>query len=117
MVAYNPFTKEVITVIQQENTNTQTNISLIKEIVKANPDRKKIKIRLDNASMNKSKELFDFIKQQNVKIELIFQAPYSPHLNLIERLWKFSKRNSSQINTIQHLLNSKMLSLTFLKQK
>lgn len=90
--AYNPITKDVITVIQKENTNTKTNIALFKKLIKANPDKKKIKIRLDNASMNKSKELYDFIKKQEIKIELIFQPPYSPHLNLIERLWKYSKK-------------------------
>jgi transposase len=105
--AYNPITKEVITVIQEENTTTETNIALIKKLIKANPNKKKIKIRLDNASMNKSKDLFNFIKKQKIKIELIFQPPYSPHLNLIERLWKFAKKK---------LLSNKYYS-TFIKFK
>ena len=27
----------------------------------------------------------------NLKIDLVFLPPYSPNLNLIERLWKFTK--------------------------
>ena len=40
---------------------------------------------MDCAGINKSKEIFNFIKEQNkqkTKIEILYTPPYSPHLNL-----------------------------------
>jgi len=75
--------------------DTQSNIELLKKILEKNQDKHRITIVLDNAPMNKSHELFDFIKENNKcgpVIELMYTPPYSPHLNLIERLWRFLKK-------------------------
>jgi transposase len=91
--AYNPITHKVITIDYEDNTTSQHNIELVQKIIKSNPDKKKITLILDNASMNKSKDFKDFIyKQSDIKIHLFFLPPYSPNLNLIERLWRFSKK-------------------------
>jgi transposase len=42
-------------------------------------------IVMDNASWHKSKELQDVFDE--FKVELMFQPPYSPDLNSIERIW------------------------------
>ncbi len=46
----------------------------------------KIKLVLDSAGYHRS----DAVKNEakNLNIELIYLPPYSPNLNLIERLWK-----------------------------
>jgi transposase len=93
--AYNIKTHEVIAICQEENITTKSNIELIKKIITKNQDKRKITIILDNAKMNKNNEIFNFVKEQNktgTKIELMYTPPYCPHLNLIERLWRFTKK-------------------------
>ena len=45
---------------------------------------------LDNARYQKCRLVQDLAATLN--IELLYLPPYSPNLNLIERLWKFVKR-------------------------
>ena len=93
--AYDIKSHKLISICQEDNVNTKSNIALFKKIISLNPDKKKITIILDNARFNKSKEIFKFVKKQNKghpKIELMYTPPYSPHLNLIERLWRFLKK-------------------------
>lgn len=53
-------------------------------------DGKKIKIILDNARYNRAYLVQDKAKELN--IDLIYNVPYCPNLNLIERVWKFLKK-------------------------
>jgi transposase len=45
---------------------------------------------LDNARYQKCKIVTELAEE--LKIELLYLPPYSPNLNLIERLWKFVKK-------------------------
>jgi transposase len=47
-------------------------------------------IILDNARYNHAKEVI--ILADKLGIKLLFLPPYSPNLNLIERVWKFLKK-------------------------
>ena len=49
-----------------------------------------ITIVLDNARYQRCKLVME--KAVELEIELLFLPPYSPNLNLIERLWKFVKK-------------------------
>lgn len=49
-----------------------------------------ITIVLDNARYQRCKLVIE--KAEELGIELLFLPPYSPNLNLIERLWKFVKK-------------------------
>jgi len=49
-------------------------------------------IILDNAKYYRSKLVQEFL-EKNPRIHFIFLPPYSPNLNIIERLWKFFKKN------------------------
>jgi transposase len=49
-----------------------------------------ITLVLDNARYQHARAVKELAKQLN--IELLFLPAYSPHLNLIERLWKFVKK-------------------------
>ena len=51
---------------------------------------KKIVIILDNARYNHAKEVVRLADKLGIK--LLFLPPYSPNLNLIERVWKFLKK-------------------------
>ena len=43
---------------------------------------------LDNASAHTTPKLAAFLAQHQDRLGLVFQPTYSPHLNLIERLWR-----------------------------
>jgi len=69
---------------------------------------------LDNARYQRCTTVNTLAAQLN--LELIFLPPYSPNLNLIERLWKFVKSNAYIQSTIQSLRILKMQSLTACKK-
>ena len=92
---YNPVTNETIC-IEQEGTcavNQDSNIKLVDKIKYLHPELTKIYIFMDNAKSNKGKLFKEYIKNLNdLKVEIIYLPAYSPNLNLIERLWKYSKK-------------------------
>ena len=49
-----------------------------------------ITLVMDNARYQRCKLVMDFAKIHG--IELLFLPPYSPNLNLIERLWRYVKK-------------------------
>lgn len=49
-----------------------------------------ITLVLDNAKYQRCQKVTDYAK--DIGIELLFLPTYSPNLNLIERLWKFTKK-------------------------
>lgn len=46
---------------------------------------------LDNASAHTTPKLDAFLSQHQERLQLVFQPTYSPHLNLIERLWRLMR--------------------------
>lgn len=85
----NPGTNEVI--IREDKTiNAQSTIELFKEVEEKNKNMDNIYIIVDNARYYKNKILTEHL--QSSKIKLIFLPPYSPNLNLIERLWRFMRK-------------------------
>jgi transposase len=46
---------------------------------------------LDNASAHTTQKLEPFAQQNQSRLELVFLPTYSPHLNLIEILWRFMR--------------------------
>ena len=75
---------------EDESINAESTIALFQQIEEANPFAKQIFIIADNARYYRSKLVKDYV--DNSIIEIIFLPPYSPNLNLIERLWKFLHR-------------------------
>ena len=70
--------------------NKESSLRLCRKIEARHPKAKKIHLFLDNASYYKAKWLEEQLKGS--KIVLHFLPSYSPNLNLIERLWKFFKK-------------------------
>ena len=86
--AYNPDNQD-FTFVEDTTINAETIIKLAKKIIQKYPSNKSITIYLDNAKYHKNQKVKDFLATQtNVKFD--FLPPYSPNLNLIERLWKFT---------------------------
>lgn len=87
--AYDPINQDVI-IKDYKTINAESIIDFIKTLLKKYPNCM-IHIILDNAKYQKNKKIAEYIKDKKVK--LIFLPTYAPNLNLIERLWKFGKKN------------------------
>lgn len=73
-----------------DSVNAQSTIALFKKIETANKKAGKIYVICDNARYYRSKLVKKYLKKSKIKIK--FLPPYSPNLNLIERLWKHFKK-------------------------
>ncbi len=93
--AYNPLTNEFIGIEQcgKVAVDQVSNIQLMEKIRNLHPKLTKIYIFLDNAPSNKSKKFTEYVNNlKDVEVVLKYLPAYSPNLNLIERLWKYSKK-------------------------
>ena len=73
-----------------DSVNAQSTIELFKKLELQYPYADRIVIVCDNARYYKSEMVSKYLKYS--KIELKFLPPYSPNLNLIERLWRFMNK-------------------------
>jgi transposase len=80
---------EVIT-LESNTINAQTTRQLYEKVLALNPLSKTIYIISDNARYYRNKELIEWL--ETTKIKPVFLPPYSPNLNIIERLWKFLRK-------------------------
>lgn len=87
--AINLQTKEVL-YVEDERINAQTMIMLLSLIVEKQKIGK-IHIILDNARYYHAQLVKDFLRN-HPRVVLHFIPPYSPNLNIIERLWKILKK-------------------------
>jgi transposase len=87
--AINAITKEVITISNTTYITSATLIDFLKLLKEKFAD-KPIAIVLDNARYQHCFLVTTFAK--SLGIHLLFLPPYSPNLNIIERLWKFTKK-------------------------
>ena len=92
--ALNAITHELTTVTNTTYINATSVCDLLKKL--AENARKPITLVVDNARYQRCRLVIELAQELN--IELLFLPPYSPNLNLIERLWKLTKK---------HCLNSK----------
>lgn len=87
--ALNAVTHELVTVCNDSYINAKSVCDLLKLLAEQNIGVP-ITLVLDNARYQKCYFVRDYAASLN--IELLFLPPYSPNLNLIERLWKFVKK-------------------------
>jgi transposase len=78
-------------VIESDSINAQSTVILLEEMMRKQP-LGLLYIILDNARYYRSEIVQSFVRK-NKRIRLVFLPPYSPNLNVIERLWKFFKKN------------------------
>ena len=83
------FVSKKVTTVANDTYITSAQICEMLLKLAADYMEKPIHIILDNASFQKCGLVRDLAAQ--LGISLIFIPPYSPNLNLIERLWKFTK--------------------------
>ena len=89
--AYDPITHEAITVTNDTYINQWVFGEFLDKIADAYAGTgRPITLVLDNARYQKCQSVAD--KAKELGIELLYLPPYSPNLNLIERLWRFVKK-------------------------
>jgi transposase len=76
--------------IDCESVNAESTKKLYQKAIDRHPEAKTIYIISDNARYYRNKTLTKWIKETN--IVQVFLPPYSPNLNLIERLWRFLRK-------------------------
>ena len=74
-----------------DSVNAQSTIRLLEKLKEENQSKRRIYIYSDNARYYRSKLLKAYLAE-NPQFVLVYLPPYSPNLNLIERLWKFLKK-------------------------
>jgi len=89
--AYDPIRREVVTLTNDTVVNQVTFCALLDKIAVCYADMGlPVTLVLDNARYQKCQSVFD--KADALGIELLYLPAYSPNLNLIERLWRFVKK-------------------------
>lgn len=89
LAALNAVSHELIMVSNESYINAHRMCELLDKLVMLGLSIP-ITLVLDNARYQKCRLVFE--KAEALGIELLYLPPYSPNLNLIERLWKFVKK-------------------------
>jgi transposase len=83
-----------------QNLNAQSLIELFTLMMAKHPDTKHFRIYLDNARYHHARVLKEWIALTQQTCGVVFDLKhlpaYSPNLNLIERLWKFLRKEALQ---------------------
>jgi transposase len=87
--AYNAITKKVLTVVNESYINSESVCEMLR-LLRRSHIGEAIAIVLDNAGYQRCHLVKDLAKE--LGITLLYLPSYSPNLNLIERLWKFVKK-------------------------
>ena len=85
----NAVTQELVTITTHDYINALSVCELLERLHQLCSDLP-IVLVMDNAPYQKCKLVLE--KAQHLNIQIVFLTPYSPNLNLIERLWKFVKK-------------------------
>jgi transposase len=82
---------DFVSVRTSGSINADTVCELLRNLDKAYPGEE-ITLVMDNARYQRNKKVF--AEAEEYGIELLFLPPYSPNLNLIERVWRLTKTKS-----------------------
>ena len=88
--AINPVSLQPTILLTEDNCSAEVIEAFLEEIKKQYNKAKTICIIVDNARYQRSNLVQTTAKFFN--IDLLFLPPYSPNLNLIERLWRYFKK-------------------------
>jgi transposase len=98
--AVDPRTCDVIT-RQSDWIDENAICELLKAISSKNQDQKHVYVVMDNARYNKSEKVRKLAKKLNLTLKYI--PPYSPNLNLAERLWRFLREEVLSLKNYESL--------------
>jgi transposase len=78
--------------MESSSCNAKTFQQFLAYILNEHPG-KQIVMVLDNAKIHHAKLLQPFLETYKERLTLFFLPPYSPNLNLLERVWKWLKES------------------------
>lgn len=96
--ALNAVSKELVTVTNHAYINAEAVCTLLVCLRQKFPHERLVLV-MDNARYQRCRKVFD--QAALFQIELLFLPPYSPNLNLIERLWRFVRKEVLYNETYQ----------------
>lgn len=102
-----------VLVVESERINAQSCIELWEIQRQRHPGKTIINI-CDNAPYYHSNYLKDWLKQ-NPWCQVIYLPPYAPNLNLIERLWKFLRKQVTSYDFYERFAEFRKAILDFFK--
>ncbi len=88
--ALNAYAPTQVLLDETDCVNAQSTKRLYEKLLAAHPDKRRIYVVCDNARYYKNKELRAWLADK--PLVQVFLPPYSPNLNLIERLWKYLRQ-------------------------
>ena len=97
-----------------DSINAQSTIALIEELEQKNPEANTVYVICDNARYYRSKLVKEYLK--NSKVQLIFLPSHSPNVNLIERFWKYLKKEVLSPKYYETYEEFKAVCLTFFRR-
>ena len=89
LAAVDALTKELVTIVNETTVNADTFCLLLAKLA-AQREAVPITVVLDNVRYQKCALVQQYAAA--LDIELLYLPSYSPHLNLIERLWRFVRK-------------------------
>jgi len=104
-------------VIEQETIDAKAIIALLEEM-KKKQKQGKVYVVLDNAKYHHARLVKNWLLHHS-RFKLVFLPPYSPNLNIIERLWRFFHQkvtNNQYFPTFQEFKQATMQFFQNLKQ-
>lgn len=88
--AMNAHRPEEVEIVEAETINAEATEALLEKLMLKNPG-KIIYVFADNARYYYNEAIQKWL-EKNPRLQLLHLPPYSPNLNLIERLWKFLRK-------------------------
>ena len=104
--AIDAITHELTTVCNDTYINALSVCELLEKIRDALGSEKLITLVMDNARYQRCALVKELAEKLN--IELLFLPSYSPNLNLIERLWKWTKKDCLNCKYYEHFIEFKV---------
>ncbi len=90
--AYDIESHSLVHLTGEDNCNADRVIEFLDKITLSYETSSQIYLIVDNARYFHAKKVSKYL-EDNPKIKLKFLPPYAPNLNLIERFWRFTKKN------------------------
>ena len=81
-----------MTLIESATINRDSTVQLLEMLDQKYCCSKEIVVILDNAKYHYSQEVKELVEKSS-RLKLVYLPSYSPELNLIERVWRFFKKN------------------------
>ncbi len=92
--AYSPDDHDYVDLrLTKENITGEQFVTLLEKLLAKHPDTEKFILYLDNARYYSKPVVKEWLARHR-QFRLVFLPAYSPNLNLIERLWKFLRKEA-----------------------